>query len=442
MTSSPRRLRGSFQRALVFEGPDSSLDTELAECGIEAIRFATTPNKAELIDLLKEHRPHLLFKRSRLQLDADIFDAAPDLFAVMLCCIGDDSVDKQAAADRGILVLNDPRSNGRSVAEMVMAQLIAGSRRMGTAWEETRNHQWAKSSAGRFEIKGKTLGILGLGNIGKMVARIAESFGVNVLFYDTDEIATAVGETMEWASAASPEDLFAKSDMVTVHLSAEDGRGRSNEGIVTLEQLQALGAERPEDSPRVLINLARGVLFTPDDLRTAVLDGSVRQAFVDVFPVEPQTGALSWENPYADLPQVFATPHIGAATRDAQPRIAKKMARTARRLSLQGTVEDCVFAPSRQIDVARSAEAPHILAVVHSDERGTKKAVDDVIFSAGVNNLQSSHRDFARYGIAYDLSVLERALTEEEIDSLVTEAARITGRPNAIRAVRQIELTE
>jgi len=438
---TPRRLRGPFERALIFEGPDPCLDGQLAEFGIQGLRIDSTPDKSELIDLLRQHRPHLIFKRSRLELDAEIFDAAPDLFAVMLCCIGDDSVDKQAAADRGILVLNDPRSNGRSVAEMVMGHLLSGARRIGTAWEETRHHQWGKSSLGRFEIKGKTLGILGLGNIGKMVARLAEGFGVDILFYDTDEVASAVGETMEWNSVESPEELFARSDMLTVHLSAEDGRGRSNQGIVTLEQLRALGRDRPQDSPRVFVNLARGVILEPEDLRTAVVEGSVQQAFVDVFPAEPHAGAPTWENPYADLSQVFATPHIGAATRDAQPRIAKKMARTARLLSCKGTVEDCVFAPRRRIDVARSAESPHILAVVHSDERGTKKAVDDVIFKAGVNNLQSSHRDFPRYGIAYDLSVLERPLSVEEVDSLVTEAARITGRADAIRAVRQVELS-
>lgn len=440
MTLTPRRLRGPFQRALVLEGPDLSLDPLLLEAGIEVTRVDQTPSRSELMGLLSSHQPQLLFKRSRLELDAEIFDAAPDLFAVMLCCIGDDSVDKQAAADRGILVLNDPRSNGRSVAEMVLAHLLAGSRRIPAAWQETRGHQWVKSASGRYEIKGKTLGILGLGNIGKMVARLAEAFGVDVLFYDTDEVAVAVGETMEWTGVESPEELFARSDMISVHLSAEDGRGRKNEGIVTLDHLRALGRDRPDDSPRLLINLARGLIFQPEDLKAAVSEGAVRHAFVDVFPDEPQVGTPTWQNPYADTPAVFCTPHIGAATRDAQPRIAKKMARTARLLSHKGTVEDCVFAPRRRIDVARSAESPHILAVVHSDERGTKKAVDDVIFRAGVNNLQSSHRDFPRYGIAYDLSVLERPLSPEEIDALVQESAKLTGREDAVRAVRQIRL--
>ncbi|MEE2829848.1 MAG: NAD(P)-dependent oxidoreductase [Myxococcota bacterium] len=438
MALTPRRLRGPFQRALVLEEPDASLDGLLRSSGIEPVRIDRTPEKAELLALLREHRPHLLFKRSRLTLDEEILDAAEDLFAVMLCCIGDDSVDKQAAADRGILILNDPRSNGRSVAEMVMSHLIVGSRRLPGAWAETREHRWAKSASGRFEIKGKRLGILGLGNIGKMVARMAENFGMEVLFHDTDEVAVAVGETMEWESVDSPGELFAQSDLVTVHVSAEDGRGRSNRGVLSLEQLMELGKDRPEDSPRVLVNLARGFVFDPAHLKEAIAAGVVRQAFVDVYPDEPQVGALGWDNPYADEPAVFCTPHIGAATRDAQPRIAKKMARTARLLSGKGTVEDCVFAPRHRIDVATSAESPHILAVVHSDERGTKKAVDDVIFAAGINNLQSSHRDFPRYGIAYDLSVLERPLDAAEIDSLVVEAAKITGRDDAIRAVRQV----
>ena len=225
-----------------------------------------------------------------------------------------------------------------------------------------------------------------------------------------------------------------------MHLSAEDARGRSNVNAIGRDQLLALGRDRPADSPRVFINLARGFVLQPPDLIAAVEAGSIRQAFVDVFPEEPHSGSSQWTNPFADHPTIHGTPHIGAATRDAQPRIARKMARTARLLSLNGTVEDCVYSPKRRIDVAASAMSPHILAVVHSDDRGTKKAVDDAIYKAGVNNLQSTHRDFPRYGIAYDLSVLERALDEAEVQALIEEACEITGRDDAIRAVRQIVL--
>jgi D-3-phosphoglycerate dehydrogenase len=105
-----------------------------------------------------------------------------------------------------------------------------------------------------------------------------------------------------------------------------------------------------------------------------------------------------------------------------------------------GTVDDCVYAPKRRIDVASTAESPHILAVVHADLRGTKKAVDDAIYAAGVNNLQSVHRDFPRYGIAYDLSVLDRALSDDELEALISEARRLTDREDAIRVIRQVAL--
>ncbi len=440
-SGSPRMLTGPFRRALILENPDPVLDGGLREQGIEPVRVVETPTHDQLLALLREHRPHLLFKRSRVVVDAEVLDAAEDLFAVMLCCIGDDSVDKDAAAERGILVLNDPRSNGRSVAEMVIGQLLMGARRLPEAWAETDENRWRKSSSGRFEVKGKRIGILGLGNIGTQVARLAEGLGMEVLFHDVSDVAQAVGETMEWQAAATHDELFSESDVVTIHLSAEDPRGRTNAHIITKEQLARLGANRSEESPRVLVNLARGFLYDPAHLVDAVRSGVVRQAFVDVYPEEPRTTSEPWANPFAGVPEVHCTPHIGAATRDAQPRIGRKMARSARLLSARGTVEDSVFAPKRRIGVAATALSPYILAVVHADARGTKKAVDDAIYRAGVSNLQSAHRDFPRYGIAYDLSVLDRPLTDEEVAGMVAHATEITGRVDAIRAVRRISLS-
>ncbi len=437
---TPRIHRGPLRRALILENPDPALDEGLAALGFELKRVDRVPGHSGLLSLLEEYRPHLLFKRSRTEIDADVLDASPELFAVMLCCIGDDSVDKVAAAARGVLVLNDPKSNGRSVAELVIGQLLMGARRIPEAWDECRRSAWAKSAAGRFEVKGRTLGVLGLGHIGKQVARLAEGLGMNILFFDTSEVAQAVGETMDWEVAASFEDLFERSDVVTVHLSAEDDRGRSNRLAIRREHFQILGNGALPDGPRVFINLARGFLFEPGELIEAVEKKSIHHAFVDVFPDEPGSGDESWSNPYEACERIHCTPHIGAATRDAQPRIARKMVRTTQLLSQRGTVEDCVFAPRRRIDVASSAESPYILAVVHADARGTKKAVDDAIYSAGVSNLQSAHRDFARYGVAYDLSVLDRGLSDEEVHNLIEQARALTGREDAIRAVRQIRL--
>lgn len=437
---TPRIHRGHLSRALVLENPDPSLDAQLEAIGIQVHRETETPDEARLIELIREHRPHLIYKRSRVVISEKIVAAAEDLFGVMLCCIGDDSVDKQATAAQGIVVMNDPRSNGRSVVEMVIGHILMGSRRIPDAWNETSGGVWKKSASGRYEVKRKTLGVVGLGSIGSQVGRAAEALGMSIQFFDSSEVAHAVGAAMDWTSLSSLSELFAASDIVTLHLSAEDQRGRSNHNIITQEHLLRLGAERPDESPRVFVNLGRGFLYEPADLLAATECGAIRQAFVDVYPVEPRNTAEAWLNPYQGDQRIHCTPHIGAATREAQPRIAEKMARTTRQFSHQGTVDDCVYAPRRRIDVASTAESPHVLAVVHSDARGTKKAVDDAIFAASLNNLQSVHRDFPRYGIAYDLSVLDRALTDRELTGLINEARLITGKEDAIRAIRQVTL--
>lgn len=440
MTFTPRIHRGRLARALVVEKPDPSLDGLLVSAGIEVHRVDAVPDEPGLAELLRGGGYHLLFKRSQSPVTAAVLEAAPELFAVMLCCIGDDSVDKPACAARGVLVMNDPRSNGRSVAELVIGELVNGARLLPEAFAESRAGVWAKSASGRHELQGKVLGIAGLGNIGKQVARLAQSLGMQILFFDTHEVAQEVGRAMEWRLAGSLLELFRESDAVTLHLSAEDHHGRSNAGIVRREHLFALGERRGPGALRLFLNAGRGFLHDPADLLAAVREGKIRSAYVDVFPEEPRKGGPGWENPYRDEPRIHCTPHLGASTAEAQPRIAETMAATARLLSQQGTVRDCVFSPRHRIDVAGEALSPHILAVVHSDVRGTKKAVDDAIYQAGISNLGSQHRDFPRYGIAYDLSVLDRPLSDDEVTGLLDHAARVSGDPTAIRAVRQLTL--
>jgi D-3-phosphoglycerate dehydrogenase len=132
---------------------------------------------------------------------------------------------------------------------------------------------------------------------------------------------------------------------------------------------------------------------------------------------------------------------MGASTLEAQPRIATHMATTARLLNDYGSVRDCVYQPGRNITTEASV-GNWVLAVVHSDIRGTKKAVDDTIYAAGASNLQSAHRDFPRFGIAYDLNILDRPLTESGLQALVTRAGELTGDPLAIRSVRQFQVRE
>ncbi len=431
-----RLLFGAFQRGLVVERPHATLDNHLLNYGLHVERLDSVPDDGALIRELQRTRAQVLFKRSRVPVSRAVVEACPDLHLVQLCCIGDDSVDKQACADHGVLVANDPVSNGRSVVELAIAHLIALARRLYETDVATHANRWEKTNAGRFEVAGKRLGIVGFGNIGRNVAKAAVGLGMDPIFFDSRPVAVEVGREMGYQPCASLQELFRKSDMVTVHVSARDTWGNDNEGLLD-SVLGELGADRGEQSPRLFLNLARGNVHSPAALLQAIEAGAIRRAAVDVYPEEPSPGAPSWANPYADEPRVVCTPHIGAATQEAQPRIARRVAQTTGDFSTVGTLRDCVYAPKAALSVRGAAAGNVVLAVVHSTARGTKKAVDDAIYDAGASNLESAHRDFPN-GIAYDVSVLDRELTEADVHAMLSRAEQYSGETGAIRAVRQM----
>jgi len=436
-----RFLNGAFQKALVLEHPDPSLDDYLRTLGIEPIRVpkAQTGDREMILEILRTEQPDLLYKRSKFIVDEEVLEASSKLAAIMLCCIGDDSVDKEACARHGVLVMNDPMSNARSVVELVFGEMITLARRVYESNDETHRHVWGKNNVRRYELKGKTLGVLGLGNIGNQVAQLGEAFGMEIVFYDDREVAQEVGKALGWELSPTMEDVFRASDFLSVHVSAQNERGELNRNMLTYEHFALLGEARGDNSPKIFINLGRGFLYETQELVRAVRDGHVRYASVDVFPEEPGSKEDAWENPYAEVPEIVTTPHIGAATQEAQPRIAKYVANTTRLFNAQGAVRSCVYAPKVEIKVDPS-RATHVLTVVHSDARGTKKAISDSIFDAGRNNIESSHRDFPTYGFAYDVSAIDGALTEEQVRELIENARRISGDPTAIRAIRQVAL--
>jgi D-3-phosphoglycerate dehydrogenase len=427
-----------FDSALVVESPHSSLDGFLEHAGLRVTRLDKVPDDAALIDALRRTGAQVLFKRSRVPVTRAVVEACPQLLAVQLCCIGSDSVDLAACADHGVLVFNDPISNGRSVVELAIGHLIALSRRLYETDVAMHGDRWEKSEAGRYEILGKTLGVVGFGNIGRQVARAAEALGVKVQFFDNRPVAQEVGREMGYALAGSLGELFRTSDLVSVHTSAKDAWDRDNAGLLD-PVLSLLGADRPESSPRVFLNLARGNLHSSEALLEAVRAGRVRYAAVDVFPDEPAPGQKEWHNPYGAESRVSCTPHIGASTLEAQPRIARRVATTVEAFSTSGALRDCVFEPRATLSPAELGSGKAILAVVHSVSRGTKKAVDDAIFEAEASNLGSMHRDFPN-GVAYDLSLLDRPLRSEELERLVERAASLAKDPNAIRSIRQLPL--
>jgi len=429
---------GPLSRALVIESPHPSLDTYLSEIGIQSQRLEKVPDEDALIRALHETQAQVLFKRSRVPVTRRVLESCPELHAVQLCCIGDDSVDKSACADYGVMVFNDPISNGRSVVELTVAHLIGLSRRLYETNDQMHQHFWDKSADERYEVQGKTLGIVGLGNIGRQVARVCEALGMKIAFYDNRPVAREIGSEMGWRSFPSLEDLFGHSDMVTIHISAYDFQGRDNTNLLN-PFLSLLANKREGESPRLFLNLARGNLYTADALLEAVLKRQIQYASVDVYPEEPAPGNKSWKNPYAAEPRIVCTPHIGAATMEAQPRIARRVSSTIADFSRYGSIRDCVFDPRFALSVADEAQGQAILAVVHSTVRGTKKAVNDAIYQAGVSNLGSTHRDF-EIGVAYDISYLERPLERDDLAQIAALADQLSRVPRAVRSIRQIAL--
>ena len=161
----------------------------------------------------------------RVPVTREVVDRCPDLLAVQLCSIGTDSVDLDACARRGVMVFNDPVSNGRSVVELAVGHIVALSRRLYETDVEMTAHRWHKTAEGRFEVLGKVLGLVGLGNIGRQVARAAEALGMQVQFFDSRPVAREVGVEMGWGAADSLPQLFRTSDVVSIHTSARDAAG-------------------------------------------------------------------------------------------------------------------------------------------------------------------------------------------------------------------------
>lgn len=262
-------------------------------------------SEAELIAAIKNI--HLLGIRSKTQITKKILDAAPKLQAIGCFCIGVNQVDLKAATKNGVVVFNAPYSNTRSVAELVIGASIMLIRKIVDKNKAAHEGMWLKEASGSYELRGKTLGIIGYGNIGKQVSVLAESLGMKVIFYDT-ETSLPLGNAEDRKSL---KEVVSKSDIVTLHVPELP----STKNIVNKNLLKHF------KKGSILINYARGEVVDLDALRKALLEGQLGGAAVDVFPVEPEKNGDSFSSPLQGLSNVLLTPHIGGSTQEAQHNI-------------------------------------------------------------------------------------------------------------------------
>lgn len=318
--------------------------------------------KAEIAD------SHFVGIRSRTQLTEAVLSGANKLIAIGCFCIGTNQIDLDAATNQGIVVFNAPFSNTRSVAELVIAEAILLLR--GIAEKNALAHRgvWQKSASGSFEIRGKQLGIIGYGSIGMQLGVIAESLGMQVVFYDVAS-KLPLGNTMQVASLS---ELLAKSDIVSLHVP-ETGSTKNMIGVQELAQIK-------QDA--ILINASRGTVIDIDALAAALESGHLAGAAIDVFPVEPKSNDDEFISPLRKFDNVFLTPHIGGSTMEAQENIGLEVAEKMARYSDNGTSTSSINFP----EVALPAHTDmHRLLHTHRNIPGVMSAINQVFAENNIN---------------------------------------------------------
>jgi D-3-phosphoglycerate dehydrogenase / 2-oxoglutarate reductase len=303
-------VHASPMRVLLLEQIHPDAAELLQAANYEVVSIDRALDEDELVEAVAG--VHLLGVRSKTQVTERVLAAAPQLLAVGAFCIGTNQIDLAAATARGVSVFNAPFSNTRSVVEMAIAELIALTRRLVEKNASMHQGIWDKSAAGAHEVRGRTLGIVGYGNIGTQLSVLAENLGMRVLFYDTAD-RLALGNAQR---SNSLKDLLHDSDIVTLHV---DGRPE-NKNIFGDAEFAAM---RPGS---LFLNLSRGFVVDYAALRRHIERGHLAGAAVDVFPVEPRGRGDEFVSELRGLPNVILTPHIGGSTEEAQQDIGQFVA--------------------------------------------------------------------------------------------------------------------
>ncbi len=337
--------------------------------------------------------------RSRTHLDAALFAALPDLRAVGCFCIGTNQVDLDAAMTRGVPVFNAPFSNTRSVAELVLGEAILLLRRIPEKNARVHQGYWDKTADGAFEARGKTLGIVGYGNIGSQVGTLAEALGMRVLFHDV-EAKLPLGNAR---AVPSLKKLLAQSDVVTLHVPG----GKTTRNIINAA---ALAAMKPG---AILINASRGTVVDIDALHQALRSGHLSGAALDVFPTEPKSANESLDSPLIGLDNVILTPHIGGSTQESQENIGREVAEKLVGFLQAGATKGAVNFP----EIPRQAPAGSARILhVHRNLPGAMGNLSHLMAEQGLNIVSQQLQ--TRGQIGYVISDVEGEVNDSVMAAL------------------------
>ncbi len=362
-TSYPRKK----VKILLLENVSDSAVNELKERGYTNIeKHPKALSEDELCKAIKG--VHILGIRSKTQISKNVLDGADKVLAVGCFCIGTNQVDLKAATERGVAVFNAPYSNTRSVAELVIGLFVMLIRRIPDKNRAAHQGTWLKETDGSFELRGKTLGIIGYGNIGSQVSVLAEALGMNVIYYD---IITKLphGNAKQIKSL---EHLLGKSDVVTLHVPSD----KTTRNMINQESLKSL------KEGALFVNYSRGDVVDLCALKTCIERGQISGAAIDVFPVEPKKSGDEFESVLQNLPNVILTPHIGGSTQEAQVSIGLDAASKLINYLELGTSTGSHTVP--QVKLSPQKETHRILHI-HKNKPGVLSEINSDLSDEGIN---------------------------------------------------------
>ena len=335
----------------------------------EGFALEAVPRSLKEDELAQKLRDvHVLGIRSKTQVTARALAEARRLLSVGCFCIGTNQVDLAAANGRGVPVFNAPFSNTRSVAELIICEVIALARQLGDRSREVHEGRWRKAAAGSFEVRGKTLGVIGYGHIGSQVGVLAEALGMRVIFYDhTSKL--PMGNNRACASLA---ELLAAADFVTLHVPATP----QTEKMIGASELALMPAGS------YLLNASRGSVVDLPALAEALRSGHLSGASVDVYPDEPESNSDGFATPLRGLPNVLLTPHVAGSTIEAQEAIGREVATSLIKFVNAGATTGAVNFPQVEVPQARGA---HRILNAHRNVPGVLRDINRIVSEKGAN---------------------------------------------------------
>ena len=354
-------------KILLLEGVHQSSIETLKAQGYSNIEFLKTSlPESELIDKIKD--VHFIGIRSRTQLTESVFAHANKLVAVGCFCIGTNQVNLEAAKERGIVVFNAPFSNTRSVAELVLGEILLLIRRVPERSAKAHRGVWDKSASGSYEARGKTLGIIGYGHIGTQLGIMAENIGMKVKFYDIETKLT-LGNAQQVSTLT---ELLKTSDVISLHVP-ETPQTQNMMGTAEFAVMKQ-GA--------ILINASRGTVVDIDALAEALTEKRVSGAAIDVFPVEPKSNDEEFETPLRGFDNVLLTPHVGGSTQEAQENIGIEVAGKLAKYSDNGSTLSAVNFPEASLPEHTGRSR---LLHIHKNQPGVLTKINDAFAKHNIN---------------------------------------------------------